>query len=247
VTLVEFLAPVRDASHREKCMAVLYFKARYEQIESLTAEQVKQLLVHSRMPRATSMNVADVFNKSGDLVDSPGHSGKARLWRITLTGEAHIRKILGLPEAQPELEHSVASLEALAAKVSNPGVRHYVDESIKCLRFDALRAAVVFLWAGAVYVLREACVAKGLPQVNAAVRVHDTKAREIKKSDDFAYIKESVLLLAAEGLGILDKSERSTLDEALGLRNKCGHPTKYNPGILKACGFVEDLLGVVLK
>jgi len=247
MTLVEFLAPVRDASHREKCMAVLYFKARYEQVESMTAEQIRQLLIHARLPKATSMNVPDVLNKSGDFVDSPGHSGKARLWRITLTGEAHVRKALGLPEAQPELEHSVASLEALAAKVASPGVRHYVDESIKCLRFDALRAAVVFLWAGAVYVLRETCVLQGLPQVNAAVRVHDTKARQIKKPDDFAYIKDSVLLLAAEGLGILDKSERTTLGDALDLRNKCGHPTKYNPGILKACGFVEDVLGIVFK
>jgi hypothetical protein len=164
-----------------------------------------------------------------------------------LTGEAHVRKVLHLPEAQPELEHSVSSLEVLAAKVTNPGVRHYVDESIKCLRFDALRAAVVFLWAGAVYVLRETCVARGLSQVNAAVLVHDPKARNIKKADDFAYIKDNVLLLAAEGLGILDKSERTTLADALDLRNKCGHPTRYNPGVLKACGFVEDLLGIVFK
>jgi len=247
VTLVEFLAPLKDAGHRDKCLAVLYFKVRYEQVESLTAEQIRQLLVHARIPKATSMNVPDVLNKSGDFVDSPGHTGKARLWRITLTGEVHVRKILGLPEAQPELEHSVASLETLAGKLANAGVRHYVDESIKCLRFDALRAAVVFLWAGTVYVLREACVARGLPQTNAAIRVHDSKAREVKKSDDFAYIKDSVLLLAAEGLGILDKSERTTLGEALDLRNKCGHPTKYNPGILKACGFVEDVLGIVFK
>jgi hypothetical protein len=228
-------------------LAVLYFKVRYEQVEALTADGIKKLLVHARIPKASGMNVADVLSKSADMVDSPSHAGKSRLWRITLTGEAHVRKILGLPEAQPELEHSVSSLEALAAKISAPGVRHYVDESIKCLRFDALRAAIVFLWAGAVYVLREMCISKGLPQVNAAVRVHDSRSREIKKADDFAYIKESVLLLAAEGLGILDKNERTTLEEALGLRNKSGHPTKYNPGILKACGFVEDLLGIVFK
>jgi hypothetical protein len=147
----------------------------------------------------------------------------------------------------PEMEHSVTSLESIAAKITNGDVRDYILESIKCLRFDALRPAIVFLWAGAVSVLREKCVAKGLPQINTAIRVHDSRAREIKKSDDFAYIKESILLLGAEGVGVLDKNERTTLEDALNLRNKSGHPTKYNPGIVKASSFVEDVIGIVFK
>jgi hypothetical protein len=233
MTLVEFLAPIRNASHRDKCVSVLYFKRRYEATEALTADQISKALIHSRVPKGRSMNVADVLNKGGEMVDSPGVTGKARLWRLTPTGEAHVREILKLPEAQPEIEHSVSSLEALAAKVVDAGVREYILESTKCLKFDALRPAVVFLWAGAVYVLRDKCVAKGLPQINLAIRVHDAKAREVKKADDFAYIKESTLLLAAEGVGVLDKNQRTTLEDALDLRNKCGHPTKYNPGIVK--------------
>jgi hypothetical protein len=55
------------------------------------------------------------------------------------------------------------------------------------------------------------------------------------------------MLLAAEGIGALDKNERTTLEDALDLRNKCGHPTKYNPGIVKASSFVEDVIGIVFK
>ncbi len=247
MTLVEFVAPLKDAPHRDKCVAVLYFKRRYENVDALTAEQIGKALVHARVPKARSMNVADVLNKSGEMVDSPGASGKARLWRLTPTGEAHVRRILKLPESQPEIEHSVASLEVLAAKIMNSDVRDYILESIKCLKFDALRPAIVFLWAGAVSVLRDKCVAKGLPQINTAVRVHDTRAREIKKADDFAYIKESVLLLAAEGVSVLDKNQRTTLEDALDLRNKCGHPTKYSAGIVKASSFIEDVTGIVFK
>ncbi len=247
MTLVEFVAPLKDAPYRDKCVAVLYFKRRYENIDALTAEQIGKALVHARAPKAKSINVADVLNKSGEMVDSPGSSGKGRLWRLTPTGEAHVRRILKLPESQPEIEHSVTSLEVLAAKITNSDVRDYILESIKCLKFDALRPAIVFLWAGAVSVLRDKCVAQGLPQINAAVRVHDSRAREIKKVDDFAYIKESILLLAAEGVGVLDKNQRTTLEDALGLRNKCGHPTKYNPGIVKASSFIEDVTGIVFK
>lgn len=247
MTLVEFLAPLKNAQYRDICVAVLYFKRRYEALDALTSDQISQALVNARLPKAKSINVADVLNKSGEMVDSPGSSGKSRLWRLTPTGEASVRKILNLPEPQPEIEHSVSSLETLAAKVAHNDVRDYILESIKCLKFDALRPAIVFLWAGAVYVVRDKCVAKGLPQVNAAVRVHDAKAREIKKADDFAYIKESTLLLAAEGVGVLDKNQRTTLEDALDLRNKCGHPTKYAPGIIKASSFVEDVTGIVFK
>src|SRR5689334_3126736 len=106
MTLIEFLAPIRDASHRDKCVSVLYFKRRYEATEALTADQIGKALIHARVPKAKSMNVADVLNKGGEMFDSPGVSGKARLWRLTLTGEARVREILKLPGAQPEIEHS---------------------------------------------------------------------------------------------------------------------------------------------
>ena len=247
MTLVEFLAPVKSAPHRDKCLALLYFKRRYEATDALTSDQIGKALIHARLPKSKSMNVADVLNKSGEMVDSPGVSGKARLWRLTPTGEAYVREILNLPESQPEMEHSVSSLEALAATVTNPDVRDYILEAIRCLRFDAIRPAIVFLWAGAVSVLRIKCVVKGLPQINVAVHIHEPKSREIKKADDFAYIKESTLLLVAEGVGVLDKNQRTTLGEALDLRNKCGHPTKYTPGIIKASSFVEDVIGIVFK
>jgi hypothetical protein len=247
VTLVEFLASIRDGSHRDRCLTILYFKEHYEHIEALTSDQISKALVNARVPKAKSINVADVLNKSGASVDSAGFSGNARLWRLTPSGEARVREILGLSESIPEVEHSVASLEKVALRLSDPGAREYVEESIKCLRFGALRPAIVFLWAGAVSLLREKCIAKGLLQVNSAVRAHDPRAREVKKSDDFAYVKENVLLLAAEGLGVLDKNERTTLGEALDLRNKCGHPTRYTPGILRASSFVEDVVGIAFK
>ena len=62
---------------------------------------------------------------------------------------------------------------------------------------------------------------------------------------DFAYIKESIQLLAARELGILDKSEKDTLEEALDLRNRCGHPSKYRPGVKKVSAFMEDMVSIV--
>lgn len=245
MTLVEFLNPVKNSSNRDRCLAVLYYRHRYDQIESLTAEQIKAALVQCRIPNAKSMNVPDVLAKSGAFVDSPGAKGLARLWKLTGAGAIHVRQMLGLKEAEAEIEHDVSYLKSIAAKISDPLIRAYIDEAIDCLSIGALKAGVVFVWAGAVRTLQERLLAIGLPQVNSAIQVHDSKARQVKKLDDFQYIKESILLLAAEGVGVLDKAERTTLEENLNLRNKCGHPNKYDPGIKKASSFIEDVTGIL--
>jgi len=83
--------------------------------------------------------------------------------------------------------------------------------------------------------------------LNAAILKHDPKARKVTKLDHFAYIKDSVALLAAQDLGIFDKSEKDTLEEALDLRNRCGHPAKYQPGVKKVSSFIEDLISTVFS
>jgi hypothetical protein len=245
MTLVEFLNPVKNSSNRDRCLAVLYFKHRYEQIESLTADQIKKALIQCRLPRAKLINVPDVLAKSGAMVDSPGAMGLARLWRLTGAGEIHVRQVMGLADAEAEIEHDVGYLKTLAAKISDPLIREYIDEAVDCLSIGALKAGVVFLWAGAVRTLQERVLSKGISQVNAAIQGHDQRARQVRKLDDFQYIKESILLLAAEGVGVLDKAQRNTLEESLNLRNKCGHPNKYDPGIKKASSFIEDVTGIV--
>ncbi|MGA2608326.1 MAG: hypothetical protein ABSH01_12835 [Terriglobia bacterium] len=242
---MEFLNPVKNSSNRDRCLAVLYFKHRYEQIESLTADQIKKALIQCRLPRAKLINVPDVLAKSGAMVDSPGAMGLARLWRLTGAGEIHVRQVMGLADAEAEIEHDVGYLKTLAAKISDPLIREYIDEAVDCLSIGALKAGVVFLWAGAVRTLQERVLSKGISQVNAAIQGHDQRARQVRKLDDFQYIKESILLLAAEGVGVLDKAQRNTLEESLNLRNKCGHPNKYDPGIKKASSFIEDVTGIV--
>ena len=130
-------------------------------------------------------------------------------------------------------------------KIADPVVKGFVEESVTCLKVGALRAAIVFLWAGVVRTLQEKVILKGVGNVNAAIQVHDSKARQVKTVDDFQYIKDKTFLLAAEGVGVVDKAERTTLEDALKLRNNCGHPNNYNPGPAKAKSFIEDVTGIV--
>jgi hypothetical protein len=245
MTIAEFLAPLGPGSQRGVCLGVLYYHQHYRDKPSLTTEEIRDELVRARVPKASKINVADVLSKSGALVDIPGASGNRRLWQLTSSGETHVRARLNLPAPSPDIEHDVATLQTLAAKVTDGVVRDYILEAIKCLSVGAIRAAIVFLWTGAIRTLQEESFTKHSAGLNAAIAKHDQNARVVKKLEDFAYVRDATALLAFQELGILDKGEKTTMGEALDLRNRCGHPTHYKPGVKKASSFIEDVVGIV--
>ena len=150
MTLVEFLAPLKAGKHQDRILALLYYCERYEQQPSLTVDSIRKRLKDARAPGASKVNIPDVLSKSGALTDTDGLDGARRLWKLTEFGREFVRRLLGLPANEPELEHDVATLTALVSKVSDQDVRNYLDEAVKCLQVDALRACVVFVWTAAV-------------------------------------------------------------------------------------------------
>lgn len=245
MTLVEFLAPLTKGTHESRVLAVLYYCEQYEDQASLTSDNIKKRLVGARAPGASKVNVPDVLGKSGALADTNGLQGKSRLWKLTESGRKRVRELLGLPANNPELEHDVGTLSAAISKVTDVDVREYLGEALKSLSVGALRPCVVSVWVAAARTLQHEMMKKGATAVTAAVQKHDQKAKAIKSVDDFAYTKESIQLLTARELGIIDKSEKDTLEEALDLRNRCGHPSKYRPGMKKVSAFMEDVISIV--
>ena len=245
MTLVEFIAPILKKPHRDKVLAILYYSQRYKSIESLTVEDIRKELKSSRVQGHNRINVADVLNKAGHHVDSPGLEGSKRLWKITNSGSQYIRELLGLPASDPEIEHDVSSLTKLLAKIRNQEITDYIEESLKCLKIDALRASIVFLWTGAIRHIQEKLLTNSKAILNTAIKKHDPQARDVNRIDHFAYIKDKTTLLAALELGVIDKNEKGILEEALNLRNKCGHPGKYKPGPKKVSSYIEDIVNIV--
>jgi len=245
MTLVEFVAPLSKKTHQDRILAVLYYRERYGQKVGLTVDEIRKGLQNARAKGWRKVNVADVLSKCGALADTDGLQGKKRLWKLTDSGRDRVRELLRLPAADVEIEHDVGTLEALVAKLTDAEVKNYVEEAVKCLQVGALRACVVFLWTGSIRTIHNKLSAKGSAAATAAIQKHDPKARTVKTVDDFAYIKDATTLLAARDVGILDKGQKDTLEEALDLRNRCGHPGRYRPGVKKVSAFVEDVVSIV--
>jgi len=245
MTLVELLGKLDSPSRQSQTLVALYYGTVVGQVADMTAAQLKGALVASRAPRAKNANVADILSKCGEYVDYTTPKAGARLWRLTGTGIEHVRSLVGIPETHIEKKHDVQALTDLVVGISSPEVRKYFEEAIVCLRAGALRACIVFVWTGVISTVRERMFAKGLPALNAALVRHYQKCKTINSLDDFAYVPDNLLLLAAQDLQLFDKSQKTILEHGLDLRNHSGHPAKYDPGGKKASSFIEDMLSIV--
>lgn len=241
MTLVEFLSPVRGESQTVQVLATLFYLEHYRGQPDASIAEIAEALRQARIA-AKGWNITRALTLARERADFSGAS--PRRWYLTDTGQRFCMH-LGLSAPKSTVAHDVSVLTGVAKKIADDDVRAYVEEAIKCLEAGALRAAIVFLWTGAVRQLQEQAIAAGLKDLNDALIKQDPKSREVKTVDDFAYIKDRTFLDATPRLGILDKGQKDTMVEALGLRNRSGHPTKYRPGESKTKGFIEDVVGIV--
>lgn len=245
--IADVLYPVVNEAPKEIIIAALYYAENYFDKQALTAREIRNLLMEARAPMASTLQVPMILKSLAPYVDKAGKKGNATLWTLTQPGQQHARNLLDIPESKIKIKHDVNRLNTLVDSVTDQLVADYIKESVICLSVDALRAAVVFLWSGAIRTIQEKVLAYGAATINPIFKKHDPKARDVKKIGDFAYIKDSTTLLVAKDLGLFDKSQYGILKECLDLRNRLGHPGKYMPGTLKVSSYIEDLLNVVFK
>lgn len=243
LTVGEYLQPVKNGSRKEQVLAAMAWVGACTKDCSVSSGKIRELLVSARIPRASKINVSNALARAQELVAKNNEAGG---WWLTVTGQRYISGELGL-SIGGATSPPVSSVRAVAAAVSDPVARGYVEEAILCLEAGALRASVVFLWTGAIRTLQERAMQEGKRAVTSAVQRHDKRAPQITSIDTFAWVKDKDTLLAARDLGLIDKGQWAALQEGLNLRNHCGHPTKYTLGVAKATAFIEDIAGIVFK
>jgi hypothetical protein len=243
----EFLAPVIHSTRRESVLAAIYYIESERGKVGVRVGEIRDVLKLGRVRNATRINVSQVLAQSEHLVEMTEGGGNRHVWKLTFYGRNYVRHILSIDDDEVEAQETIDSLSLIVSTINDSDIADYVQESLVCRRSGALRACVVFLWSGGIRALQHKIMSQGHTSVNEALQRHDPKARAVKSVDDFATVKESVLLLLAQDVGLIDKNERQMLEHALDLRNKCGHPGKYRPGEKKVSAFVEDVIKIVFE
>lgn len=152
---------------------------------------------------------------------------------------------LQIPRANQEFETN--ALKRQINNLENDDEKEFLMEAVRCLENGAYRAGIIFIWNYAIRTIHHRLLKHSLNSLNTAVKNHYPNAKNIKTEDDFAYIKESIVLKAAQDLGEFDKNQKQVLEKWLDERNFCSHPGKYKPTPTKAMSCIEDIINILTK
>lgn len=163
-------------------------------------------------------------------------------WELTEGGRELLTKTFPELTTTTRVDQHAKDLRAHAAKLSSPDTRRFVEEAIACCEAKLWRASVVLSWCGAVAVLQEHVVTKHLAAFNAEALKHDPKWKAAKTTDDLGRMKEYDFLERLAAISVIGKNVKKELQDALALRNGCGHPTSLQIGEAKVAAHLDDLV-----
>ena len=98
-------------------------------------------------------------------------------------------------------------------------------------------------WIGALDHMYDYILKNKLLEFNSSIKKRTDKYGSIviKDKDDFCDIKEKVFIEVCRSAKIITPDVRKILDEKLGVRNSCAHPSTISIHPTKAINFIEDI------
>jgi len=159
-----------------------------------------------------------------------------------------ISKKLG---AEITVTQTSAVLRGLESNLSEGPSKDFLSETINCFEVGANRATVLMAWIHTIDHLYSHILKHKLHEFNEVLAKNTNKRVKIKnvvERDDFNEIHEGNFLELCRTANIISKDVRKILDQKLGTRNSCAHPSGVVIGNAKVVDFVEDLMvNVVMK
>ncbi len=245
-TLEEFLAPlpaVQGVGPSNQILLVGYF-LRLGGHTEFTTGQLREAFHAGRLPPPDALDV-----RVRGLTGGP----RPRLMRVR---QGHYSlSIYGLREVEEYLTQKQGTytasriLEDLIGRVSEDAQQRFIAEAIACLKVGANRAGVVMTWLLTVDHLYEFILRHKLTEFNVAlVSMFGVNVHQIATKDDLGDLKEAHFIQAARTAKLISNDVRKILEEKLGIRNTCAHPSTVEIHDTKVVNFVEDLVdNVILK
>lgn len=139
-------------------------------------------------------------------------------------------------------------LRRLETLLSAGPERIFLKETIDCFEVGADRATIVMCWLLIMDHLYNLVLSGHLVEFNAKLAARKAKISEVKARDDFSEIPEGIFIELLRSAHVISNDVRKILDEKLGVRNSCAHPSGIIVRRSKAVEFVEDLVeNVILK
>lgn len=161
-------------------------------------------------------------------------------WILTNTGKEYLNKS-GFLKIKP-LINSQKELLTEASKIKTNHVKEFVNEAINALESGLLRSSVVISWVGSISLLYDFVLKNKLNEFNIEAKRRNNKWKDATNIDGLTRMKEFDFLQILETISIIGKNTKNELEQALKLRNSCGHPSTLKIGFKKVEAHIEILL-----
>lgn len=246
----EFYERIADAASLSKSDLVdffVYFLIVEQERASATAGEINRCFDHchlppyARLPQYLSENTRGAKPRFIKAKDGYGLSRHRR---------EEIRAILG---ASVKRIQAGGELRKLLEKVPDGQRKDFLSELVTCFEVGANRATVIMCWILAMdclfdHIFSDQTKLSAFNMVLSTSTDKRVKAAKVSNKDDFSDIPEGKFIEFCRSAKIISADVRKILDEKLGTRNSCAHPSGIKIAGSKALEFVEDLVqNVVLK
>ena len=164
--------------------------------------------------------------------------------------QRHMREALSKKlGAEAVTAQTSATLRGLGHKLPAGADKEFLKEAVDCFEIGANRAAIIMTWILAMDHLFAYILAHKLVDFNLALsNDKGVKINSVSQRDDFTEIKETKFIELCRAAGIVSNDIRKILDQKLGTRNSCAHPSGMTINKSKVIDFIEDLVdNVILK
>jgi hypothetical protein len=210
----------------------------------------------------------------GDLVDTAQLQEVSNTWKAlvklanTASPKKQYKPLLKtiITKTENELLHNFIkdsaiqtigdTLRKLVQPIGDPELLKYLDESIRCAETNCIRASVVLAWCAVAHMVHKKLTALGIVTLNSEFAKMKTDKGLMFRTFTRDYVfstdpdvqeaADAHLILLCRFLTYLDDTQYKHLKGALDLRNGCGHPTGYQPDLVKLQAYYADITQLVL-
>ncbi len=254
MTPLEFLSQIpnhAEFSRSSKILLFAYYLRKFGALAEFKSADIRRTFREAliRIPSDLTTLLRELSRGS----KSPLILGRVRnTFALSIHGVDEVEGILPAGFASPAAaSYSDTAKEYLAKVLSRMPAgnrKDFLAEAISCLGVGARRSSVVMTWLVAMDHLYEYVLVHNLADFNTALHKRTDAASRvtIANHDDFGDIKESVFIEVCRSAGIVTPDVRKILDEKLGFRNSCAHPSSITVGEAKGVSFIEDIVDNVI-
>jgi hypothetical protein len=258
MTLLNFLnsaGNIQEYSRKSHILLFAYYLRQHQGVLEFSSAEIRDCFKQSLLKVPSDLtSLLKEMTKGRNSPLMKGAQKRSGSYALARPGQSEVEAYFTAKEQTKEqtetevdslLKSAIPYLEKIIAKVSDSNQRKFLAESIACLGVDAKRATIIMTWAGTIahlydYILHDQ---NRINDFNSAIQKRSDKYNKvvIADYDDFSDVPESVFIEVCRSAKLITNDVRKILDEKLGIRNTCAHPSGVEIHKTKVINFIEDL------